>query len=72
MPSKDVLDTLAERNKPGDRWRTLEVARKHAKWAQVKEEQNKKREDDQEAERSMCLSFSIIVLCLSISHSCIR
>jgi splicing factor 3A subunit 1 len=52
MPTKEVLETLAERTKPGDRWRALETARKHAKWAQVKEEQDKKRQDDQEAERS--------------------
>ena len=52
MPTKEVLDTLTERTKPGDRWRALEAARKHAKWAQHKEEQDKKRQDDQEAERS--------------------
>jgi splicing factor 3A subunit 1 len=51
MPTRQVLATLAERTKPGDRWRTLEVARSHAKWAQIKAEQDKKRKDDQEAER---------------------
>jgi splicing factor 3A subunit 1 len=57
MPSKEVLDTLAERNKPGDRWGTLELSRKHAKWARVKEEQDRKRQDDQEAERGTSISL---------------
>ena len=64
MPSKEVLDTLAERNKPGGRWRTLELSRKHAKWAQVKEEQDRKRQDDQEAERSTSILSTIIIVVL--------
>lgn len=52
-PSKEVLKSLSARIDPRDRWRTLDVARQHAKWAKFKEEQDKKRKDDQEAERSM-------------------
>ena len=51
-PSIDVLESLSARTGPKDRWRTLDSARQHAKWAKVKEEQDKKRKDDQEAERS--------------------
>jgi len=51
-PSKDTLESLSVRTDPEDRWRTLDSARQHAKWAKVKEEQDKKRKDDQEAERS--------------------
>ena len=51
-PSKDALEALSLRTDPEDRWRTLDAARQHAKWAKVKEEQDKKRKDDQEAERS--------------------
>ncbi|KAF9792348.1 Pre-mRNA splicing factor PRP21 like protein-domain-containing protein [Thelephora terrestris] len=50
-PSKNVLESLSARTDPMDRWRTLDAARQHAKWAKVKEEQDKKRKDDQEAER---------------------
>lgn len=58
--------SLAERNKPGDRWRTLELARKHAKWAKVKEEQDRKRQDDQEAER--CKPLPSFLSCIP-SHA---
>jgi splicing factor 3A subunit 1 len=52
-PSHDVLGSLSERTDPKYRWKTLDAARQHAKWAKIKEEQDKKRKDDQEAERSM-------------------
>lgn len=51
-PSKDTLEALSARTDPKDCWRTLDAARQHAKWAKIKEEQDKKRKDDQEAERS--------------------
>ena len=35
----------------------LEVARRRARWEQVKREQDKKREDDKEAERGELLPF---------------
>ncbi|KAL4251665.1 Splicing factor 3A subunit 1 [Abortiporus biennis] len=50
-PSKEMLETVKERAEPGARWKNLELARKRAKWEQVKREQDKKREDDKEAER---------------------
>jgi len=51
-PSKEMLDTLKERTQSGGRWKTLELARTYAKWERVKREKDKKRQDDQEAERS--------------------
>ena len=51
-PSNGALESLSVRTNPNDRWKTLDTARQHAKWAKIKEEQDKKRKDDQEAERS--------------------
>jgi splicing factor 3A subunit 1 len=51
-PNKDVLGQIKERTQDGGRWKTLEIARKHAKWERNKREKDKKRQDDQEAERS--------------------
>ncbi|KII88956.1 hypothetical protein PLICRDRAFT_175203 [Plicaturopsis crispa FD-325 SS-3] len=50
-PSKETLDSLRQRTQEGARWKTLEQARKHAKWEQAEREQDKKRQDDQEAEK---------------------
>lgn len=52
LPSKEMLAQLKERTQDGARWKDLEVARKRARWEQVKREQDKKREDDKEAEQS--------------------
>lgn len=52
LPRKEMLDGLKERAEPGSKWRDLELARKRARWEQMKREQDKKREDDKEAERS--------------------
>ena len=69
-PSKDVLDSLFARTDPKDRWKTLDSARQHAKWAKIKEEQDKKRKDDQEAERSKLLSALDKVLLIGLKlHS---
>lgn len=60
QPNKEALVQLQERTQNGGRWKTLEVARKHARWEKNKREQDKKRQDDQEAERSTpsrCSSF---------------
>jgi splicing factor 3A subunit 1 len=57
LPNKESLEQLKERAQEGGRWRTLESARKHAKWERAKREKDKKREDDQEAERS---EFSLL------------
>ena len=56
-PSKETLQELKERAQEGAKWKDLEIARKRARWEQVKREKDKKREDDREAERSMCSSF---------------
>ncbi|KAI0818864.1 Pre-mRNA splicing factor PRP21 like protein-domain-containing protein [Irpex lacteus] len=50
-PQKETLQELKERSQEGARWKDLEVARKRARWEQVKREKDKKREDDKEAER---------------------
>jgi splicing factor 3A subunit 1 len=51
-PNKEFLQGLKERTKADSKWKTLGLARKYAKWEQVKREKDKKRQDDQEAERS--------------------
>lgn len=53
-PTKDMLEQLKERTQEGARWKTLELARNHAKWERNKQEKDKKRQDDQEAEKSTC------------------
>lgn len=55
-PSKDALESLTKRTGEAARWETLEIARKHAKWERNKREKDKKRLDDQEAEKSKCLN----------------
>ena len=57
-PSKETLGQLKERTKEGTRWKDLEVARKRARWEQVKREKEQKREDDKEAERSAFIHLS--------------
>ncbi|KAL6309126.1 Pre-mRNA splicing factor PRP21 like protein-domain-containing protein [Sparassis latifolia] len=51
LPSPETLTQLKERSREGARWKDLELARKRARWEQVKREKDKKREDDKEAER---------------------
>ena len=58
LPSKEMLAQLKERTQEGARWKELEIARKRARWEQLKREKEKKREDDKEAERST-LSTSV-------------
>ena len=58
LPSKEMLAQLKERTQEGARWKELEIARKRARWEQLKREKEKKREDDKEAERST-LSASV-------------
>ncbi|KAJ7109166.1 Pre-mRNA splicing factor PRP21 like protein-domain-containing protein [Mycena epipterygia] len=50
-PNKEMLQQLKGRTEEGAKWKALEVARTHAKWERNKREQDKKRQDDQEAER---------------------
>lgn len=51
-PNKESVEQLKERTKKGARWELLEKARRHAKWEKNRQEKEKKRQDDQEAERS--------------------
>ncbi|TFK90936.1 hypothetical protein K466DRAFT_660419 [Polyporus arcularius HHB13444] len=51
LPSKEMLAQLKERTPESARWKDLELAKKRARWEQVKREHDKKREDDKEAER---------------------
>ncbi|KAJ7632416.1 Pre-mRNA splicing factor PRP21 like protein-domain-containing protein [Roridomyces roridus] len=50
-PNKEMLEQLKGRAEQGAKWKALEVAKTHAKWERTKREQDKKRQDDQEAER---------------------
>ncbi|KAJ8078554.1 SF3a splicing factor complex subunit [Marasmius tenuissimus] len=50
-PEKDTIEDLTNRADEGSRWRTLEISRKYAKWERNKREKERKRQDDQEAER---------------------
>jgi splicing factor 3A subunit 1 len=52
MPTSETLAKLKERTKNGAKWRMLTEAQSHAKWERSRREQEKKREDDREAERS--------------------
>jgi splicing factor 3A subunit 1 len=58
-PDKKMLERLKERSEDGGRWKTLEMARKYATWEKNKREKDKKRQDDQEAERSACSHFLV-------------
>ena len=75
LPSKETLAQLKERTQDGARWKDLEVAKKRARWEQVKREQDKKREDDKEAERGECsLAFysGIVLAEETLLGSCVR
>ena len=48
LPARETLEGLKARAQEGARWGDLEVARKRARWEQVKREQDKKREDDKD------------------------
>ena len=50
-PDKEMLEQLKNQTREESRWTTLEIARRHAKWEKSKREKEKKRHDDQEAER---------------------
>ncbi|KAK2460545.1 hypothetical protein APHAL10511_007015 [Amanita phalloides] len=50
-PDKEALEQLRERTKEGARWKTLEIAKRYAKWERNKREKDQKRRDDEEAER---------------------
>ena len=52
MPTPETLEKLKERSEAGSKWKMLAEAHSHAKWERTRREQEKKREDDREAERS--------------------
>lgn len=71
-PNK-VLEQLKSRTGEGARWKTLEIAKSYAKWERNKREKDKKRQDDQEAERSELLSpFFLFPLLITHLGSCVR
>jgi splicing factor 3A subunit 1 len=52
MPAPAMLERIRARADPSTKWAVLDEARGHATWERKKREREKKREDDQEAERS--------------------
>ncbi len=52
MPTPETLQKLKEQSDAGAKWKMYADAQSHAKWERTKREQEKKREDDREAERS--------------------
>lgn len=57
-PSKDLLERLNKATERDARWKTLEVARQHAKWEKNKREREQRRYDDQEAERRVYMHLT--------------
>jgi splicing factor 3A subunit 1 len=51
MPTPETLEKIKERSESGAKWKMLADAQAHAKWEHTRREQEKKREDDREAER---------------------
>ncbi|KAI9457754.1 Pre-mRNA splicing factor PRP21 like protein-domain-containing protein [Lactarius psammicola] len=51
MPTSETLQKLKERSEAGAKWKMFAEAQSHAKWERTRREQEKKREDDREAER---------------------
>jgi len=68
-PNKGLLEQLKERTQDGGRWKMLEIARKHARWEKNKREKDKKRQDDQEAERSAFYTYVPFSGLRLISHT---
>jgi len=59
-PTDELLKRLKKAIENDARWKTLEVARQHAKWEKNKREREQRRYDDQEAERRMYIRFSML------------
>ena len=72
QPDKETLEQLKSQTQPNARWETLEIARRRAKWEKNKREKDKKRQDDQEAERRVYafMVFSSIKLIARSSGFC--
>jgi splicing factor 3A subunit 1 len=50
-PSKESLLYVHERAQDDSQWKALEQSKKYARWERLKREKDKKRQDDQEAEK---------------------
>jgi len=51
QPSREMLEQMQDRTQEGARWKTLETAKRYAKWERTKRDREQQRQDDQEAER---------------------
>lgn len=54
-PSVEMLEQLKMAKEELSTWKTLEIAKQHAKWEKNKRERDQRRQDDQEAERRVDL-----------------
>jgi splicing factor 3A subunit 1 len=61
-PSKEMLAELSNRAQEGAKGATLEQSRKYARWERLKREKDKKRQDDQEAEKRTLLSLVLTTI----------
>ena len=52
IPSRETLEKLKRATEEGARWKMLEISRQHAEWERLKQDKEKKKQDDKEAERS--------------------
>ncbi|KIJ17348.1 hypothetical protein PAXINDRAFT_162225 [Paxillus involutus ATCC 200175] len=50
-PNKELLAHLKERAQEGAQWKAFEQSKNYARWERLKREKDKKRQDDQEAEK---------------------
>lgn len=50
-PSKEMLTQLKERTQESAQWKALEKSKRYGQWERLKREKDKKRQDDQEAEK---------------------
>ncbi|EJD06005.1 uncharacterized protein FOMMEDRAFT_104418 [Fomitiporia mediterranea MF3/22] len=51
LPSKEMLEKLKRGTEEGARWKMLEISKQHAEWERLKQEKEKRKQDDKAAER---------------------
>ncbi|KAL5490470.1 PRP21 [Sanghuangporus weigelae] len=51
LPSKQTLEKLKRGTEEGARWKMLEISKQHAEWERLKQEKEKRKQDDKEAEK---------------------
>lgn len=56
-PSKEMLQKLKEGSEEGARWKILATQRRYAEWERIEHEKVKKKQTDDEAERSMYIAI---------------